>query len=92
MKEKRNWAQRLTDAAELYGEALPGVPLVEIYGENRVLIECHRGVVEYGCQKIGVRVSIGIICVTGCDLQVRLMTRERLVISGRITGVQLIRR
>lgn len=70
---------------------LPGVPLVEITGDHRVLIEHHRGVVAYGCQEICVRVKYGRISVRGSALRLARMTREQLVICGCIEGVQLIR-
>ena len=92
MKEYRNWAQRLAEAADLPGEAPPGLPLVELLGDNRVLIECHHGVTEYSCEKIGVSVAYGTLRICGSGLKLRIMTRERLVISGRIDGMELIRR
>lgn len=92
MVQKKHWAQRITEATDLEGEALPGVPLVEIAGDRRVLIECHRGVTEYSSQRICVRVAYGHVCVCGCSLELSVMTRERLVISGRIEVVQLVRR
>lgn len=92
MAQKGHWMQRLADGADLYGETLPGVPVVEIAGDRRVLIERHRGVVEYGAQRICVRVSYGIICVTGCGLELTRMTGQQLIISGQIDCVQLQRR
>ncbi len=92
MVQKGRWAQRLTDAAQLHGEVFPGMPLVELAGENRVLIECHGGVTEYSPTKICVRVKYGAVCVCGCGLELAVMTKERLVISGRIDGIHLNRR
>lgn len=92
MKEYRNWGQRLADAADLPGEAMPGIPVVELLGDNRVLIECHRGVTEYSCEQIGVKVSFGCLCIRGCGLHVRFMTKEKLIISGKMESITLIRR
>lgn len=92
MKEYRNWVQRFTEAADLPGEAVPGISLVEVLGDNRVLIECHRGVTEYSCEQIGVKVSFGCLSIRGCGLHIRLMTRERLIISGKIDSLTLVRR
>ena len=88
----RNWMQRVTEAADLHGEAMPGVPLVELAGDRRVLIECHRGVTEYSPGRISVRVAYGSVCICGCGLELSVMTKERLVISGRIDSVALVRR
>lgn len=78
--------------ADLSAEPLPGQPIVEIAGDRRVLIENHFGVKEYSREKIGVKVKYGLVCVCGCDLELIRMTKEQLIISGRIDAVTLIRR
>ena len=90
--ERRNWMQRLADGVDLSAEPLPGVPIVELAGERRVLIERHGGMTEYSRERICVKVSYGIISVCGCDLELTKMTKEQLVITGRIDCVQLHRR
>ena len=92
MKGKENILQRITERAELNGEPIPGQTVVEIGGENRVLIENYGAVLAYSPQKICVRVKYGTVMVTGCELELRRMTKEQLVISGRIEGVNLQRR
>ena len=92
MKGKENILQRITERVELNGEPIPGQTVVEIGGENRVLIENYGAVREYRPQKICVRVKYGTLIVTGCELELRRMTKEQLVISGRIDGVNLQRR
>lgn len=92
MKERRNILQRLADEADLSGEPLPGQPIVEIAGDHRVLIENHFGVKEYSRERIGVKVKYGVITVCGCGLELIRMTKEQLVISGRIDAVSLQRR
>lgn len=90
MGRNEGWVQRLT--TNLQEESLPGVPVVEIAGDRRVLIECHCGVTEYGPGGIGVRVKFGTIMVRGSSLCLSHMSRERLVVSGQIDSVELIRR
>ena len=87
-----NLMQKLADGVDLAGGRLPGMPIVEIAGECRVLIERHGGVTEYSRERISVKVRYGMITVCGCGLELTRMTREQLVISGRIDGVQLQRR
>lgn len=89
MIRNHEWMQRLAEGADLPGEALPGLPLVEIAGNSRVLIEYHKGIFEYLPQCIGVRVNFGRILVTGEGLLLKHISRERLVISGDIHCVQL---
>ena len=80
------------DQADLSGEPVPGMPLVEIAGDKRVLIENHRGVTQYSGQQIGVRVEYGTLQIHGCGLELRQMTKDRLVIAGRIDDITLCRR
>lgn len=82
----------LWERLDLPGEPVPGQPLVEVSGDCRVLIEGHRGVREYSRERIGVRVNYGLVQVCGSALELRCMTREQLVICGRIDCVQLLRR
>ena len=90
--QNRNWIQKLADNADLSAETLPGVPIVELAGERRVLIERHQGMTEYSRERICVKVSYGMVCIYGCGLELSCMTREQLIISGRIDCVQLQRR
>ena len=73
-------------------EVIPGQPIVEIAGERRVLIENHRGVCAYGQEKIVVNVSYGSVCICGCNLEMIHMTKDQLVIYGRIDSIGLQRR
>lgn len=91
MKQSKKLLERMVFAAELPSEALPGVPLVELAGNQRVLIENHHGVIAYGCREIRVKVSYGQVCICGSNLELARMTREQLVITGQIDGVTLLR-
>ena len=92
MTRGADWIQHLADRTELETEYLPGQPVVEIAGDRRVLIERHRGVIEYGPERIRVRVSYGSLCVIGWGLELVRMSHQQLVIAGRIDSVCLERR
>ena len=85
---KNNLLGRITDAVGLYGISVPGVPLVEIAGDGRVLIENHMGVTEYGKERISLKVKFGQICVWGKGLELLKITRDTAVISGKIHNVE----
>lgn len=90
--EKGNWIQKIADGADLLAEPLPGMSIVELAGDRRVLIERHGGVTEYSSGRICVKVRYGTVCICGCGLELSRMTKEQLVITGRIDGVHLQRR
>lgn len=92
MGKGRYLFEKLTESADLISESLPGQPIVEIAGENRVLIENHEGIKAYGNEKIIVKVEFGFLSICGCDMEIIKMTRDQLVIRGKINAVQLLRR
>ena len=73
-------------------DAVSVQPIIEIVGDRRVLIENHQGVTAYGKEKIMVGVKFGSVCICGCNLEMMHMTKEQLVICGRIDSVSLQRR
>lgn len=92
MKRRGDWMERLTEGFDLPSEPMPGQPLVEVSGDCRVLIENHRGVTQYGRERICVKVKYGQVAVQGCGLELARMTKEQLIICGRIDSVTLLRR
>lgn len=65
------------------------LPLVEVAGKNRVLIENHLGVLAYSLEEIQIKVSYGKLSVTGTQLKLLEMNREQLVIQGNIDSLAL---
>lgn len=92
MGRGRYFLERFADEADLTAEPMPGQPIVEVAGERRVLIENHLGVKGYSREKIVVNVRFGLISVCGCGLELVRMTKEQLIIRGRIDGIMLQRR
>lgn len=64
------------------------VPLIEICGRNRVLIENHLGINGYATEEIVVKVRCGLIYIQGSNLRVNKVCKEKLIILGRIDAVR----
>lgn len=91
MKQRARILERVVLGADLPGEHLPGVPLVELAGDRRVLIENHKGVTAYGRREICIRVNYGLLCICGTGLELAQMSRHQLVITGCIDTVSIRR-
>lgn len=92
MGKGRNFFEHMMEQSSLGPDSVPGQPIIEIAGDRRVLIENHHGVAAYGTERILVNVKYGSVCICGCNLEMMHMTREQLVIYGRIDSVSLQRR
>lgn len=64
------------------------MPLVEICGRKRVLIENHQGITGYDSGEIIVKVCSGSVYVQGSELNVLKICKEKLVITGMIDGIR----
>lgn len=91
MKDKRSILEYLSIQSEDV-EAIPLLPIIEIAGNQRVLIENHLGVVQFSTEKIGIGVKYGEVLVCGCNLALRHMSKSKLVITGQIQQLCLLRR
>ena len=65
------------------------IPIVELAGQNRVLIENHFGVLAYSPEEIQVKVTYGRISVLGMGLKLLQLSNEQLVINGQIDAVKI---
>ena len=82
----RSAAERAAEFFDIPGEAAGG-PRVTITGCSRVQIENHRGILEYGRERICVRCGRVTVRVTGSNLELRAMNRDDLLITGVIRAV-----
>lgn len=85
-----NMLKRLM-AHDVLSQSLPGLPLAELAGDKRVLIENHQGVTEYGEERICVKVAFGILSVSGRELTLNSMSKQQLIICGSIDRLELDR-
>ena len=90
--ERKNMLDRFLVGVDLPGETLLKIPLVEILGEHRVLVENHQGVAGYSSCEVCVKVKFGIIKISGQELTLSKMSGEQLVVSGCIDCVQVYMR
>lgn len=90
--KRRYWMERLAQQADLQTEPIPAQPLVEIYSDRRVLIEHHKGVLQYSCETIRVGMTYGFLQIQGNGLVLARMSGSQLVICGKIDGISIVRR
>lgn len=90
-KTEKLW-DKLTESADLTAEAMPGQTIVEIAGENRVLVENHGGIKVYTQSEVIVNTKYGFAHICGSGLDIIRMSTETLIIKGRVREIKLQRR
>lgn len=91
MDSNRTWMKKISDRMNTM-DVTAGFPLIELVGDCRVLIENHCSIIEYGKERIVIKMKFGCVEICGKGMQLSQLTKSQLVVSGRITGLQLIRR
>lgn len=82
----KNWKERLKEPQE---HILVQRTLAELYGTERVLVEHHKGIAAYGTERIRIGATYGFLVVEGDDLRLCCMSRDQLVIRGRVLGLRM---
>ena len=93
MKKKsgaKSVMQYAADRFDLPAEVLAGAPKLTLTGGSRLHIENHRGILEYGRDIIIVNAGQTILKIMGSGLEILSMSAEELLITGRITGIDLV--
>ncbi len=66
------------------------LPEVSLRGNEEVVIEGSKGVVEYSEEVIRINTVMGLICFTGRGLNLKCISPTQLIISGFITKLEFI--
>jgi len=92
MKKKRleEMKNTVSDMFELPKEIMLNMPKVSLIGNNQMLIENHKGIIEYTAQRIRVNSSIGVIKIIGNDMNLRNIAADDIMISGEIKTIEFI--
>ena len=91
MRNRRDFWRSLSAVLDLPAESFPGTPLVELLGEQRLIVEGHCGIEKYGNNNINVKMKYGGISVRGEKLQIIVMSKNQLVITGMIENITVLR-
>ena len=89
MERKESLLERAGQALELPGDALGGLPRVELLGDRELRMEAHKGILAYGGEEIHISGGRLIVKVRGANLELRAMNGSELLITGEIAGVDL---
>ena len=83
--------EKAADALDLPADALAGLPRLELIGDGELRMEPHRGILAYGPEEIHISAGKLLVMVKGEGLELRAMNPTQLLITGRITAVELTR-
>lgn len=91
MKKKPNrLGARLAEFLELPLDTVVDLPRLVVSGNQQLVIENHRGIIEYEPTVIRVGTKLGEIRITGAELALISVLKEELVIHGKIGQIEMV--
>lgn len=70
-------------------EVVSNVPKITIIGFNETLIENYKGILEYEEIYIRINTHIGIININGFNLNLEQMSKDDILVTGKIESITL---
>ena len=86
---RERFLERTAHVFDLPADVVAGVPRLELVGTGELRMERHKGILAYGDREIHISGGSYVVKVTGEELELRAMTGTELLITGRISGIQL---
>ncbi|NLG84516.1 MAG: sporulation protein YqfC [Firmicutes bacterium] len=90
MVPRTRLGRRLADLLDLPPEVVLALPKLTLVGDARLTLENHRGLIEYGPQRIRVSTDRGEIAIEGAALTIESILKEEILLTGRIHAIRFI--
>jgi len=92
MKRKKleEMKSTVSEMLELPKDIMLNMPKISLIGKNQILVENHKGIIEYTSQRIRVNSTIGVIRIIGDEMNLRNLAAEDIMISGEIKTIEFI--
>ena len=88
LKKERKLLLDLSERLELPAEASVGAAKLSVTAGRRVLIENHRGILDYGSERICVGLEQGKLILSGTELCLLAMDRKEMLIGGKLQNLE----
>ena len=85
-----NHGHNLVEKLELPQDIVLGVPILTMQGNTELLIENHRGLLQYDTDEIRVRTKTFTVQIEGKELNIQEYRKDLLIIRGKIERMQFL--
>jgi sporulation protein YqfC len=90
-KAEQKVVGKLTKTLELPKEVVMNLPFITITGNEDMIIENYKGVVEYSQERVRINTNAGIIRIEGKGLVLKEITSENIGVYGTIKKIEFLR-
>jgi sporulation protein YqfC len=85
---KRGRMQRLAGLLELPQDIMLDLPRVTMLGNIQLLIENHKGIIEYTPELVRIRLKQGELVINGSELVLGNLQAEQILVEGTLNEIR----
>lgn len=89
-KDRKKKMEILADYLELPKDLMLDLPRITLLGNLQLIIENHRGIIEYTKERIRISTSLGELLIDGEGLVLRNIFPDEIAVDGKITSLKLV--
>ena len=89
MQKRKKVQSRINNFLEMPKEITSNEPKLTIQGFKELLIENYKGILEYEEFYVRISTHIGTININGFGLNLKQMTDEDIMVTGKINSIDL---
>ncbi len=87
-RSHRSKLQRLAGMLEIPPDVVLDWPRITMLGNKQLLVENHKGIIEYTGAFVRIKLTQGELAVTGSDLVIGSLQAEQLLVEGTVTDIK----
>ena len=86
----KSFKKYLIESVELPSEIVLNIPLINILGDSKILIENFKNIAHYSSEVIKIDTSCGILKITGQKLFLKEFNKNKILIKGKLDRFEFI--
>ncbi|NLL18575.1 MAG: sporulation protein YqfC [Clostridia bacterium] len=79
----------MVELLEMPSDIMLDLPKLILIGQKELIIENHRGIIEYGQTVIRVNSTVGQITVKGSGLMLKTLKSDQMLVEGIISAITI---
>ncbi|AGB41801.1 sporulation protein YqfC [Halobacteroides halobius DSM 5150] len=87
MRDQDKIKAKLAKLFDLPQDVLLNLPVISIIGNLNIKVENHRGIIKYTPELVKIKASKGELLITGKELIIEKLSKEKVMVTGKITDL-----
>ncbi|MCX7781088.1 MAG: sporulation protein YqfC [Negativicutes bacterium] len=87
-RRKKTNLQTLASFFDIPQDIVLDLPRITMLGNKQVLVENHKGIIEYHESLVRIKLSQGELIITGADLMLGNLQVEQIMVEGVIAAIR----